>query len=168
MYKRCPSLFSKVKCQCKLYACWMDSSVLSTEALHIQNDDHSGVSIMENNIIVHVVAHINIINIDATKRWTLDENECKSNHSRSVIEPFHDSKMCTGGARDRDSSTTNVAELECSGKAYMCGNCKMLLKPKEESDLEKQLNIQRIQHQIELEALQHEQRMKHLRTLLLS
>ena len=148
----------------------MDSSLLSTEAQRIQNDDdHSGVSIMENNIIVHVVAHINIINIDATKQCTLDENECKSNHSCSVIEPFHDSKMYTGGARDRDSSTTtNVAELECSGKAYICGNCKMLLKPKEESDLEKQLNIQRIQHQIELEALQHEQRMKHLRTLLLS
>ena len=63
------------------------------------------------------------------------------------------------------------AEHELEG-AYLCGNCKRLLQPaapsKQECDLERQLNVQRIQQQIELEALQHEQKMNHLRTLLLS
>ena len=60
-----------------------------------------------------------------------------------------------------------IAELKCTGEAYMCGNCNAtLIPPSQESDLEKQLNLQRIQQQIELEAIQHQQRMKHLQTLL--
>ena len=148
----------------------MDSNV-SIAVLRTESDDCSELSpaIMESNIIVHVVTYINVINIDATKQCTLDEDECSSNHSRAVLKPFQNYKVSNNDiARDHNSDSTSVAELECSGKAYMCGNCKMLLKPKEESDLEKQLNIQRIQQQIELEALQHQQRMKHLQTLLLS
>ena len=134
----------------------MDSSVLSTAVMYIQNDHHnSGIlSIVEDNKVIMAVTYVNLINVDATKRCGLDENGDQGVHKG------------TDGERDRDSS--NVAKLECSGQVYMCGNCKMALKPKEESDLQKQLNIQRIQHQIELEALEHERRMKHLRTLLLS
>lgn len=70
--------------------------------------------------------------------------------------------------------TNGSYKAEWNGEAYMvCENCKQVLKPvplksKQESDLEKELNIQRIQQQIELEAIQHKQRMQHLQTLLLS
>ena len=132
----------------------MDSTVLSTAVMHIQNEhDFSRIPStrrVEHNVIV--VTYVNLISVDTTnyKQCSLDENGA----------------LRTDGTRDHDPSI--VAKLECSGQDYVCGNCRMVLKPKEESDLEKQLNLQRIQHQIELEALQHEQRMKHLRTLLLS
>ena len=137
----------------------MDPNVLSTAVVRIQCDDLTGNSIVEEGVIL--ITYINFNNVDATKQNTLGENECGSNYNRTSLRACN-----VSGARDHDS--TNVAELECLGRTYMCGNCKMVLKLKEESDLEKQLNVQRIQHQIELEALQHEQRMKHLRTLLLS
>ena len=133
----------------------MDSSALSTAVVRIQCDGHTGTSIVRDNVIV--LTNIYLINVDTNQ-------QCSSNCA--VLKAFQD--QYADGTRDHDDSNQNVGELECSGKVYVCGNCRMVLKPKEESDLEKQLNIQRIQHQIELEALQHEQRMKHLRTLLLS
>ena len=132
--------------------------------LHVQKDDDSpgprpGPTLVRTGNVVHVITYVNLINIHVTKRCNLDENESLS-----------DCEVCnTDSCSNNDSS--NVAELEWTGNAYMCGNCRAVLKPdpsKEECDLEKQLNIQRIQQQIELEALQHQQRMKYLQTLLLS
>ena len=135
--------------------CWMDSSVLSTIVIRIQNDHHhSGISRVEDNVIV--VTYVNLINVDAAQ-CSLDESE-----NPGPLAP------CQEHNGERGHNSNIVAKLECSGQDYVCGNCRTVLKPKEESDLEKQLNLQRIQHQIELEALQHEQRMKHLRTLLLN
>ena len=76
----------------------------------------------------------------------------QANQNRSVSKPYPD-----------DSSK---AELKWDGRVYMCGNCKKVLALKQESDLEKQLNQQRIQQQMELEDLQHKQRMRDLHTLL--
>ena len=140
----------------------MDSSVLSTAVIHIQKEQEvlPGITSrrVEDNVIV--VTYVKLISVDATKQCSLDEN---GDHGTLALRQ---ERKGTDGARDGDPSI--VAKLECSGQDYVCENCRMVLKPKEESDLEKQLNLQRIQHQIELEALQHEQRMKHLRTLLLS
>lgn len=106
---------------------------------------------------VVVFTWVNLItDIHVAERCNLDENKLLSDR---------DCEVC-----DIDSNNpSDMAELKWTGKSYMCGNCRAVLKPdssKQEWDLEKQLNIQRIQHQIELEALQHQQRMKYLQTLL--
>ena len=76
-------------------------------------------------------------------------------------------EMCNTASSNHDL-TIKTAELKWTGQTYTCGNCNAILIPpsQKESDLKKQLNIQRIQQQIELEAIQHQQRMKYLQTLL--
>ena len=128
--------------------------------LHVQRDPQPTLvrtGLGTGSVVVVTVTYVNLINIHVTKRYDLDQNKLLS-----------DCEVCD---TDSNNDVTNMAELKWTGKAYMCGNCRAVLKPdpsKQEWDLEKQLNIQRIQQQIELEALQHQQRMKYLQTLLLS
>ena len=144
----------------------MESSVseqaeFAAGELHIQRDPQP--TLVRTGLgtgSVVVVTYVTLINIHVTKRCDLDpQNKFISS----------DCEVCDPDRSNNDA--TNMAELKWTGKAYMCGNCRAVLKPdpsKQEWDLEKQLNIQRIQQQIELEALQHQQRMKYLQTLLLS
>ena len=81
---------------------------------------------------------------------------------------MHLTFICIDGPYRRPHDNPDDRDHESQG-THVCGNCKKHFIPsKQESDLERQLNLQRIQQQIELEDLQHKQRMNHLRTLLLS
>ena len=113
--------------------------------LQVQSDC-TGTSVSTGNTLIHLT----LISVDAN-RCRVDPNGC-NNHA----------------AWKSFSLDSDKAEL---GKSYVCGSCKHVLQSvpsKYEYDLERQLQIQRIQQQIELEDLQHMQRMKHLRTLLLN
>lgn len=137
------------------HAACMESDVNEQTALvEFQNYSpaSSRASLTAHNVIVVYVN--SVINVNATG----------SNFSGK--QPFKD---CEQWDKDSVRDSSDIAELEWTGEAYMCGNCNAMLKltpSTQESDLEKQLKLQRIQQQIELEALQHEQRMKYLQTLL--
>lgn len=132
------------------------SLLIGAAMLQIQTNGYSVIAYPATGENCALITHLTLINIDATK-WFLRGPNDESNRNNQ----FQSKVQC-----GRDS---NKVELKWNGEAYICGNCKQVLHPvpsKHESDLEKQLKIQRIQQQIEMEDLQHKQRMKELRTLL--
>ena len=119
----------------------------------VQNNNHSETALSTENTMMHYF-RVTFVSIDAANYSLAETDGCNDGYIYAFFKSYPNDKA--------------DHELE---RTYMCGNCKQLLRlvpSEQEYDLERQLNLQRIQQQIELEALQHKQRMNHLRTLLLS